>query len=231
MINKSKKYTDALKVAQKKEIYELREAIDCLLSMKTSNFDETVEVVFRLGIDAKKTDQIIRGAVVMPHGIGKEVRVLVFAKGELADRAKAAGADFVGGDELVDKVAQGWLDFDAVIATPDTMKSVGKLGKTLGTKGLMPTPKKGTVTDDVEKAVTEAKAGRVEFRNDKTGNLHCIIGKKSFQTQKLYDNCMALIDSVNRVKPAMVKGALIKKCSISSSMSPGLRVDEKAFAH
>lgn len=228
MAKTSKRYKAALEAAGTQTELGLKNAIEFVKNkLATAKFDETVELSFCLGVDARKSDQIVRGAVVLPHGIGKDVTVLVFAKGALADQAKEAGADYVGFDDLIEKISKGWFEFDAVIAAPDTMKDVGKLGKALGTKGLMPTPKKGTVTNEIAKAVQEAKAGRVEYRVDKTGNLHCIIGKKSFDAEKLYENAKTIVDSVIRAKPAVLKGTYIKKCSVCSSMGPSVVIDVK----
>ncbi len=229
MISKSKRYRQTLTVAGEGGPYELKEAIDRVRKVATAKFDETIEMVFRLGIDPKKTEQLVRGAVVLPHGLGKKIRVLVFAKGNLADDATKAGADFVGFEDLIDKISKGWMDFDAVVAAPDTMKEVGKLGKTLGTKGLMPTPKRGTVTNEIAKAVKEAKAGRVEFRVDKTGNTHCVIGKKSFSVEQLFENGKALVDAIVRARPSTIKGALVRRCFLAPTMGPSVSVDVRGF--
>jgi len=188
-------------------------------------FDETVDLAFNLGVDPRKSDQMVRGTVVLPHGTGKNVRVLVFAKGEKEKEARDAGADFVGAEDMVEKINKGWLDFDKVVATPDIMGVVGKLGKILGPRGLMPNPKLGTVTFDVAKAVREIKAGKVEYKAEKAGVVHVPIGKVSFDQQKLIDNAQAIIDSVNKSKPSTSKGKYLKKLCISSTMGPGLKVD------
>jgi len=205
--------------------YTLDEAVDILKDFKSAKFDETVEVAIRLGIDAKQTDQMVRGAVTLPHGLGKNVRVLVFAKGEKENEAKAAGADFVGADDLIEKIQGGWMDFDQIIATPDMMASVSKLGKVLGPRGLMPNPKVGTVTFDVTKAVKDSKAGKVEFRNEKAGIIHAPIGKLSFGPEKIKDNLLALVDGIVKAKPASSKGHFLKGVALSATMSPGVRID------
>ena len=191
--------------------------------ISTAKFDETVEAAFRLGIDTKNADQQVRGAVVLPHGTGKTKRVLVFAKGEKAKEAEAAGADFVGDEDLINKVSQGWLDFDVVVATPDMMGQVGRLGRILGPRGLMPNPKTGTVTFEVDKAVKEIKAGKIEYRADKAGNVHAAIGKVSF-TQKLRENLQVLADALMKAKPAAAKGTYMKSVTVSSTMGPGVAV-------
>ncbi len=205
--------------------YTLEEAIDILKENSFAKFDETVEMAINLGIDPRKSDQIVRSTVVLPHGLGKEVKVLVFAKGEKEKEAKEAGADYVGAEDLIEKIQQGWLDFDIAIATPEMMGQVGKLGKILGPRGLMPNPKLGTVTFDVAKAVKEAKAGKVEYRNDKGGVVHVPIGKISFDKQKLVENAIAVLKSVMKAKPATSKGKYIKKVALSSTMGPGLKID------
>lgn len=205
--------------------YTLEEAIDILKENSFVKFDETVEMAINLGIDPKKSDQVVRNTVVLPHGTGKEVKVLVFAKGEKEKEAIQAGADYVGAEDLIEKIQQGWLDFDRVIATPDMMGQVGKLGKILGPRGLMPNPKLGTVTFDVAKAVKEAKAGKIEYKNDKGGVVHVPIGKLSFDRQKLVENALAVLKSVVKAKPPTSKGKYIKKVSISSTMGPGLKID------
>ncbi len=205
--------------------YPLDEAVGLVKKMAYAKFDETVDLVFNLGVDPRKSDQMVRGTVVLPHGSGKSVRVLVFAKGEKEKEARDAGADFVGAEDMVEKITKGWLDFDKVVATPDIMGVVGKLGKILGPRGLMPNPKLGTVTFDVGKAVREIKAGKVEYKAEKAGVVHIPIGKVSFEEQKLLDNARAIIDAVNKAKPSTSKGKYLKKLSISSTMGPGLRVD------
>jgi len=212
------------KVGQGKE-YPLEEAIAKVKELAYAKFDETVDLAFNLGVDPRKSDQMVRGTVVLPHGTGKQLRVLVFAKGEKELEAKQAGADYVGADDLVEKISKGWLDFDKVVATPDIMGVVGKLGKILGPRGLMPNPKLGTVTFDVAKAVKEIKAGKVEYKTEKAGVVHVPIGKVSFDAQKLIENAKAIIDSVNKAKPSTSKGKYLRGVSVSSTMGPGLKVD------
>ncbi len=223
--NRGKKYQESRKKIASGKRYALREAIDILLSMGQAKFDETVDAAVRLSVDPKHADQMVRGSVALPHGLGKAVRVLVFAKGEKEKEARDAGADFVGSDDLMEKIKGGWLDFDRVVATPDMMGSVGKLGKVLGPRGLMPNPKVGTVTFDVGKVVKELKAGKVEFRVEKAGIVHSPFGKVSFGADKLYDNCMALIETIIKLKPASSKGTYLKTISLSTTMGPGVKVD------
>ncbi|MED4586237.1 50S ribosomal protein L1 [Brevibacillus choshinensis] len=227
MAKKGKKYQEAVKLVDKNKVYEVTEAIELVKKAATAKFDETVEAAFRLGVDPKRADQQIRGAVVLPHGTGKVQRVLVFAKGEKAKDAEAAGADFVGDADMIAKIQGGWFDFDVVVATPDMMGEVGKLGRVLGPKGLMPNPKTGTVTFDVTKAVNEIKAGKIEYRVDKAGNIHAPIGKASFDGEKLVENLAALTDALNRAKPAAAKGIYMKNVTLSSTMGPGVRVAVK----
>ncbi len=205
--------------------YRLQEAAELLKKVKFGKFDETVELVVNLGVDPKHSDQMVRGTVVLPHGLGKSKRVLVIASGEKMREAQEAGADFVGGDDVVQKIQEGWTDFEAVIATPDMMKSAGKLGKVLGPRGLMPNPKTGTVTFEVAKAVKEVKAGKVEFRVDKAGIIHSSVGKLSFDAQKLAENALALLAAIQKAKPAAAKGKYVKKATLSSTMGPGLLID------
>ena len=209
--------------------YKLEEAMPLIKKMATAKFDETVEVAMRLGVDPKHADQMVRGTIVLPHGLGKSKKVCVIASGEKVKEAEQAGAEHVGGDDLVAKIQEGWLDFDALIATPDMMKSVGKLGKVLGPKGLMPNPKTGTVTFDLSNAVREIKAGKVEFRVDKTSIIHTPVGKASFTAEKLIDNARTLIDSVVKARPAAAKGKYVRSISISSTMGPGVSLDLVAF--
>jgi large subunit ribosomal protein L1 len=220
-----KKIKAALEKTEAGKEYALEEAVGLVKKMAYAKFDETIDLAFNLGVDPRKSDQMVRGTVVLPHGSGKSLRVLVFAKGEKEKEARDAGADFVGAEDLIEKITKGWLDFDKVVATPDIMGVVGKLGKVLGPRGLMPNPKLGTVTFDVSKAVKEIKAGKVEYKTEKAGVVHVPIGKVSFDEQKLVDNARAIIDSVNKAKPSTSKGRYLKKLSISSTMGPGLKVD------
>ena len=223
-----KHYQNAQKQVEARE-YLLEEAVPLVQKIKFAKFDETVEITMRLGVDPKHADQMVRGTVVLPHGLGKSKRVLVIASGEKVKEAEQAGADFVGGEEMVEKInKENWTDFDALIATPDVMKSVGRLGKVLGPKGLMPNPKTGTVTFDVARAVQEVKAGKVEFRTDKTALVHCPVGKISFTPDKLIDNATVLITSVVKAKPTVAKGKYVKGCYLSSSMGPGIPIDTSA---
>jgi large subunit ribosomal protein L1 len=225
MPKQGKKYTEAAKLVDTNAVYEPAEALELVKKTARAKFDETVEVAFRLGVDPKKADQQIRGAVVLPHGTGKTLRVLVFAKGEKAKEAEAAGADFVGDDDMIAKINTGWFDFDAVVATPDMMASVGKLGRVLGPKGLMPNPKTGTVTFDVTKAVNEIKAGKIEYRVDKQGNIHAPLGKISFEDEKLLENYQTLLDTLVKAKPAAAKGTYLRNITLSSTMGPGVKVN------
>ena len=219
-----KKYAVARKLVEK-PAYTLADAMPLVKKAAFGKFDETVELAMRLGVDPKHADQMVRGTVVLPHGLGKSKRVIVIASGEKVREARDAGADEAGGDDLVQRIQGGWLDFDAVVATPDMMKSVGKLGKVLGPRGLMPNPKTGTVTMDVAKAVKEVKAGKVEFRVDKTGIIHCPVGKVSFDAEKLAENAHALISNVMKAKPATAKGRYVRSIVISSTMGPGVPID------
>jgi large subunit ribosomal protein L1 len=227
----SKRYDTAAGKIDADKQYSLDEAIGVLKAMPAAKFDESVDLSFRLGVDPKHADQMVRGAVVLPHGIGKTVRVAVFAKGEKDREAREAGADTVGAEDLVERVQGGWMDFDTAIATPDLMGQVGRLGKVLGPRGLMPNPKLGTVTFDVSRAVREAKAGKIEFRVDKAGNVHTPVGKRSFNEQQLRDNAMALIEAIVRAKPAAAKGIYLRSLTVSSTMSPGVPVDAVAVAN
>ena len=221
-----KKYTDSVKLVEKTKLYDVSEAMDLAIKTKTAKFDETVEVHVRLGVDSRHADQQVRGAVVLPNGTGKDVRVLVIAKGDNVDKALAAGADYAGADDYVAKIQnEGWLDFDVVIATPDMMGVVGRLGRVLGPKGLMPNPKAGTVTMDVTKAVNEIKAGKIEYRLDKTNIIHCPMGKVSFGVEKLTENFATLLGAVIKAKPASAKGQYIKSCVVASTMGPGVKVN------
>ncbi len=223
---KGKKYTDSVKLLEKSKLYDPDEALDLVCQTSKAKFDETIEIHVRLGVDSRHADQQVRGAIVLPHGTGKTARVLVFAKGEKADQAKAAGADYVGDTDLVEKITkENWFDFDVVIATPDMMGTIGRLGRVLGPKGLMPNPKAGTVTMDVAKAVNEAKAGKIEYRLDKTNIIHCPIGKASFGKEKLAENFNTLMGAIIKAKPAAAKGQYIKSCVIASTMGPGIKVN------
>ena len=221
-----KRYVEAAKLVDRATLYDVNEAVSLVKKTANAKFDETVELHVRTGCDGRHADQQIRGAVVLPHGTGKTVRILVFAKGPKEDEAKAAGADFVGGQELVPKIQnEGWLDFDVVVATPDMMGVVGRLGRVLGPKGLMPNPKSGTVTMDLTKAIADIKAGKVEYRLDKTNIIHCPIGKVSFGAEKLYENYVALISAINKAKPAAAKGQYIRSCVTASTMGPGVKIN------
>ncbi|MFC1694088.1 50S ribosomal protein L1 [Candidatus Latescibacterota bacterium] len=228
-MKRGKRYREATGKIEREKQCLLEEAIELLHQIPKAKFDETVECAVRLGVDPKHADQMVRSTVVLPHGTGRTVRVLVFAKGEHETIAKEAGADYVGADDLVEKIQGGWLDFDVAIATPDMMKIVGRLGKILGSRGLMPNPKAGTVSFDVATAVKEAKAGKIEFRVDKAGNLHVPIGKRSFDTTKLKENIMSFMDAVVRAKPSAAKGTYVKGITISSTMSPGIKIDRVAL--
>lgn len=221
----SKRYQEAEKLIDKKKIYTLKEAINILKKAPVVKFDESLDFALKLNVDAKKSDQMVRGTVKLPYGRGKKVRVVVFCKDEKANEAKDAGADFIGGDELIEKVARGWLDFDSCIATPEMMRTLGKLGKILGPRGLMPSAKSGTVTVDIGQAVREIKKGRVEFKMDKLGGLQLSIGKVSFEENKLYENSLSALEAIQLAKPQTVKGKFIKSISISTSMGPGIKVE------
>ncbi|MDY6351357.1 MAG: 50S ribosomal protein L1 [Selenomonas sp.] len=224
MAKAGKKYQEACKLIEAGKFYTPAEAMDLVKKTATAKFDETIELHVRLGVDPKYPDQQVRGAIVLPNGTGKSKRVLVFAKGEKVKEAEAAGADFVGSDEIVQKIQGGWLDFDVAVATPDMMGTVGRLGKILGPRGLMPNPKLGTVTMDLQKAISEVKAGKVEYRTDKAGNVHVSIGKASFDAEKLQQNFQALIDTLIRVKPVAAKGQYIRSITVASTMGPGVPV-------
>jgi large subunit ribosomal protein L1 len=225
MAKRGKKYTEAVKLIERSKAYSVTEAVELVKKTSTTKFDASVEVAFRLGVDPKKADQQLRGAVVLPNGTGKTQRVLVFAKGEKAKEAEAAGADYVGDTEYINKISGGWFEFDVIVATPDMMGEVGKLGRTLGPKGLMPNPKTGTVTFDVAKAVGEIKAGKVEYRVDKAGNVHVPIGKVSFEDEKLVENFNTIFDTMIKVKPAAAKGTYMKNVAITSTMGPSVKID------
>ncbi|MBF0532129.1 MAG: 50S ribosomal protein L1 [Candidatus Omnitrophica bacterium] len=225
MARLSKRNKAALEQLPPEKTYTLAEAIAMIEKFPKTKFDETVEMHFALRINAKATDQVVRGTVGLPHGLGKAVRVAVFCKGEMEQKAREVGADYVGANELIAKVEQGFMDFDVVVASPDMMRDLSKLGKILGPRGLMPTPKAGTVTTDIEKAIREVKAGKIEFKADKQGGIHVGIGKRSFPKEKILDNAQVVLDAINNAKPASVKGAFIKSFSISTTMGPGLKVN------
>ena len=224
---RGKKYQESAKLIERSKLHDPEEALDLVVKASKAKFDETVEVHVRLGVDSRHADQQVRGAIVLPHGTGKVARVLVFAKGEKADEAQAAGADFVGAEELIPKIQNdNWFEYDVVVATPDMMGVVGRLGKVLGPKGLMPSPKAGTVTMDVTKAINEIKSGKVEYRLDKTNIIHCPVGKVSFGKEKLADNFNALLGAIIKAKPSAAKGQYIKSCVVASTMGPGVKVNQ-----
>ena len=230
MAKKGKKYVDSAKLIDRAVQYDVNEAMELVIKTATAKFDETVELHVKLGVDSRHADQQVRGAIVLPHGTGKVRRVLVFAKGDKADEARAAGADFVGDMDMVEKIQkENWFDFDVVVATPDMMGVVGRLGKVLGPKGLMPSPKAGTVTPNVTQAVNEIKAGKVEYRLDKTNIIHCPIGKVSFGPEKLGDNLSALMGAIVKAKPAAAKGQYVKSCVAAATMGPGVKVNASKF--
>ena len=226
MANKGKKYQDSTKLVEKSKLYDANEALALTIQTAKAKFDETIEVHVRLGVDSRHADQQVRGAIVLPNGTGKTVRVLAIAKGDKAEEAKAAGADYVGAEEYIEKIQkENWFEFDVIVTTPNMMGLLGRLGKVLGPKGLMPNPKAGTVTMDLGRAVTEAKAGKIEYRLDKTNIIHCPIGKASFGAEKLYANLETLLGAVIKAKPAAAKGQYIKSCVIASTMGPGIKVN------
>lgn len=227
----SKRYKKALQVVDGTKAYALKSAVEVLTKFPKAKFNETIDLAFRLGVDPKQSDQMVRGTVPLPHGSGKTVRVLVFAKsGPAADAAKAAGAEFVGYDDMIKKCQEGWTDFDVAVATPDAMGEVRKLGKVLGPRGLMPNPKTGTVTEDTARAVREVKAGRVEFKTDKAGNVHVPIGKLAFTPIQIEENARSVIEAIMKARPHSVKGTYVNSCTLSGTMSPPVRVDMKEFA-
>jgi len=228
-MKRGKKYLEAAKLIDRSKKYAVDEAFDLVKKISFVKFDATVEVAFRLNLDPRKAEQNLRGAIVLPHGTGKVSRVVVIAQGEKAKEAEAAGADHVGAAELIQKIAGGWFDFDVMVATPDMMGQLGKLGRILGPKGLMPNPKTGTVTMDVEKAVREIKNGKIEYRTDKVGNIHAPIGRASFTVEQLKENVKTLFDQLMRIKPTTVKGTYMKSVTVSSSMSPGVHLDEESL--
>ena len=221
-----KKYVDGAKLVERSRLYDTEEALDLCIKTGTAKFDETVEVHVKLGVDGRHADQQVRGAIVLPHGTGKSVRVLAICKPEKEEEARNAGADFVGGNDMIQKIqSEGWMDFDVVVTTPDMMGMVGRLGKVLGPRGLMPNPKAGTVTPDIARAITEAKAGKIEYRLDKTNIIHCPIGKVSFGTEKLLVNFNTLLEAINKAKPAAAKGQYIRSCVTASTMGPGVKIN------
>ena len=229
-MRRGKKYTESAKLVDRMKQYEPAEAFDTVIKTAKAKFDETVEIHVKLGVDSRHADQQVRGAIVLPHGTGKKVRVLVFAKGDKIKEAEAAGADYVGGEELVQKIQhENFFDYDVVIATPDMMGVVGRLGKILGPKGLMPNPKAGTVSMDVAKAIADSKAGRVEYRLDKTNIIHCPLGKVSFGVEKLTDNFNALVGAIAKAKPAAAKGQYVRSCVLATTMGPGIRINPSKF--
>jgi len=227
MPRRGKKYKEAIAKIDRLKLYELEEAIEIAKNTAYAKFDETVDAAIKLGVDPRHADQMVRGSVTLPHGTGKQVKVLVFAKGEKAKEAQEAGADYVGDSDLVSKIQGGWFDFDKVVATPDMMAEVGKLGKVLGPRGLMPNPKVGTVTNDIKKVVTDLKAGMIQYRVDKAGIVHAPVGKKSFETKKLVENFMVLLESLVKAKPASAKGQYVRSITISTTMGPGVKVDQQ----
>ena len=229
MATHGKRYNEAAKQVDRKIAYKLDQAVDVLKKLPKTKFDEAVELAFKLGVDPKQSDQMVRGTVALPHGSGKKVRVVVFAKGAAAQAAKEAGADMVGFDDIIKKCQEGWTDFDVAVATPEAMQEVRKLGKVLGPKGLMPNPKTGTVTEDTARAVKEVKAGRVEFKMDKAANVQVAFGKLSFDAKAIAENARTVISAVLHAKPAAAKGRYVESCTLSSSMSPGLRIDLGEF--
>ena len=221
-----KKYVDGAKLIERSRLYDTQEALDLCVKTGTAKFDETVEVHVKLGVDGRHADQQVRGAIVLPHGTGKTVRVLAICKPEKEDEARAAGAEFVGGNDMIQKIqSEGWMDFDVLITTPDMMGMVGRLGKILGPRGLMPNPKAGTVAPDIARAITEAKAGKIEYRLDKTNIIHCPIGKISFGTEKLTENFNTLLEAINKAKPAAAKGQYIRSCVVAATMGPGVQIN------
>lgn len=230
-MKRGKKYQESQKLFERAALFDTSEALDLCVKTAKAKFDETVEIHVRLGVDSRHADQQVRGAVVLPNGTGKSVRVLVFAKGDNVEAAKAAGAEFVGAEDMMQKIqTEGWMDFDVVIASPDMMGIVGRLGKILGPRGLMPNPKAGTVTPDVAKAVTEAKAGKIEYRLDKTNIIHCPIGKASFGVEKLQENLDTLMGAIVKAKPAAAKGQYVKSCVVATTMGPGVKINPSKFS-
>jgi large subunit ribosomal protein L1 len=228
-MHRSNRYKENLEKIDRNKDYDLKEAVGIIVGSSHAKFDETVDLAVNLGVDPRHADQIVRGTVALPHGTGKKVKVLVFAKGDNVTAAEEAGADYVGSDEYVTKIKDGWTNIDVIIATPDMMGVVGKLGRVLGPRGLMPNPKSGTVTNDVAKAVKEVKAGKIEFRVEKTGLIHAGIGKISFDTEKLFDNALSLINALLSARPSAAKGTYMKKVTLSSTMGPGIKIDKSSF--
>jgi large subunit ribosomal protein L1 len=229
MPRRSKRYQESRQLFDRTRVYPIDEALDIIKKMPSPKFDETLELHIKMGIDPSKSDQLVRGTISLPHGTGRDVRVVVFAAGEKAEEAREAGADFIGAADLVEKVEKGWTDFDIAIATPDMMRDIGRLGRVLGPRGLMPSPKSGTVTTDVGDAVKAFKAGRVEFKNDKTGNVHVPIGKKSFSESQLKENLESALSQIFKMKPASSKGRFFQRVFVASTMSPGIRVDHSGI--
>lgn len=225
MKRRSKRYKESEKLIEKEKIYSLKEAISVLKKIKPPKFDSSVDLHFQLNVDSKKSDQVVRGTVVLPHGRGKKIKVAVFCRGEHEKVAQAAGADYIGSNELINKVGAGFMDFDCVIATPEIMKDLSKLGKVLGPRGLMPSPKTGTVTNDIAKAIDELRRGKVEFRLDKQAGIHLSVGKLSFSEDKLFDNASCVINAINEARPSSIKGKFLRSIFINSSMNPGLRLE------
>ncbi len=230
MKKRSKRFKKASEPLEKNKVYPLEEAVALLKKMTSAKFDEAIDLSFHLGVDTKQTDQFVRGSVVLPHGTGKAIKILVFCKGENERLAKEAGADYVGSQELIEKIGSGWLDFDVAIASPEMMKDISRLGKVLGPRGLMPNPKSGTVTNDLVRAINDFKKGKVEFKMDKAANIGVRIGKASFDEKKIYENAQATIETVLKIKPATVKGQYVKNAVLSRAMGPGLRIDWAKFA-
>lgn len=229
MSKRGKKYDDSVKLLDREKLYEITDGVELCLETAKANFDETIELHARLGVDSRHADQQVRGAVVLPHGTGRSIKVLVFAKGDAAKAAEEAGAEFVGDDDLMQKIQGGWMDFDLVIATPDMMGIVGRLGRVLGPRGLMPNPKAGTVTPDVAKAVEEAKAGKIEYRLDKANIIHCPIGKASFGAEKIEENLRAIMEALINAKPSASKGTYLRSTAITSTMGPGVKINPAYF--
>jgi large subunit ribosomal protein L1 len=225
MAHKGKKYLEALKKVDRSHLYGLEEGLNLVINNAFAKFDETVEIAARLGVDPRKADQMVRGTVQLPHGTGKKVRVLVFAKGEKEKEAREAGAEYVGGEELIEKIKGGWFEFDRAVATPDMMGAVGKIGKLLGPRGLMPNPKSGTVTFNIKETVQELKAGKIEFKVDKAGIIHAPVGKVSFGLEKLKDNVIAMVETILKLKPPTSKGVYLKSIALSSTQGPGVKID------